>query len=108
MITITITLSCGCIQVGETPVGYGFVDLSSGEFSYTISNLNPGIAYNVHVSAINRHGQGVRANLKSGSVIPPLKIPSAPTNVTVNTKGYNVIEGDGMGDPQVKLRILIT
>lgn len=83
-------------------MGYGSVDLTAGDRSYTISGLTPGVAYTVHVSAINRHGQGVRAQLSSGMVTPPLSVPSAPTNVTVITKGYNATEGDRIGDSQVQ------
>lgn len=82
-------------------MGYGSVDLTAAATSYTISDLTPGVGYTVHVSAINRHGQGVRAEVSTGVVTPPLSVPSAPTNVTVNTKGYNVTEGDGIGDSQV-------
>lgn len=88
-------------QVGEAPVGYGYVDLSKDDLSYTISGLNPGISYTVFVSALNRHGQGARS-AATGSVTLPLTVPSAPTDVTVATKDYSVTEGDGIGDPQVK------
>lgn len=81
-------------------MGYGSIDLTSDQLSYTISELSPGIAYTVYVSAFNRHGQGVRAELASGAVTPPLAVPSAPTNVTVMTKGYNASVGDGIGDSQ--------
>lgn len=94
-------------QVGETPVGYGAVDLTVDDLSYTITDLTPGVAYTVHVSALNRHGQGVRAEMESGAVTPPLSVPSAPTNVTVSTKGYNVTDGDGVGDSQVCLITLL-
>lgn len=87
-------------------MGYGSVDLTSDELSYTISDLTPGISYTVHVSAFNRHGQGVRADVESGEVTPPLATPSAPTNVTVSTKGYNETEGDGIGDSQVSTSFL--
>lgn len=83
-------------------MGYGSVDLASDELSYTISDLSPGISYTVYVSAFNRHGQGVRAELESGAITPPLSTPSAPTNVTVSTKGYNATEGDGIGDSQAR------
>lgn len=82
-------------------MGYGSVDLTAQDLSYTISDLTPGVHYTVYVSAINRHGQGVRAELNSGVVTPPLSVPSAPTNVTVRTKGYNETEGDAIGDSQV-------
>ena len=87
-------------QVGEAPVGYGYVDLTEGDESYTISGLNPGISYTIYVSALNRHGQGVRAAVATGVTLP-LTVPSAPTDVTVETKGYSVTEGDGIGDSQV-------
>lgn len=82
-------------------MGYGSVDLTTQDLSYTITDLTPGVPYTVYVSAINRHGQGARAELDSGVVTPPLSVPSAPTNVTVRTKGYNETEGDGVGDSQV-------
>lgn len=82
-------------------MGYGSVDLTTQDLSYTISGLTPGAAYTVFVSAINRHGQGARADLETGPVTPPLSVPSAPTNVTVHTKGYNETKGDGIGDSQV-------
>lgn len=82
-------------------MGYGYADLTQDDLSYTISGLSPGVSYTVYVSALNRHGQGVRAALEAGAVTPPLTVPSAPTNVTVSTKGYNTTEGDGIGDPQV-------
>lgn len=90
------------LQVGEAPVGYGYVDLTEADLSYTISGLNPGISYTVFVSALNRHGQGARAAMSTGGVTLPLTVPSAPTNVTVATKGYSEAEDDGMGDSQVK------
>lgn len=83
-------------------MGYGYVDLTSDELGYTIAGLTTGVAYTVHVSAINRHGQGARAHVASGSVTPPLGVPSAPTNVTVSTKGYNVTDGDDIGDSQAR------
>lgn len=89
--------------MGEAPVGYGYVDLTDAELSYTISGLSPGIAYTVYVSALNRHGQGARAAMSTGGVMLPLTVPSAPTNVTVETKGWSETEDDGMGDSQVKL-----
>lgn len=82
-------------------MGYGSADLTADDVSYTITGLTPGVAYTVHVSALNRHGQGVRAEIESGAVTPPLSVPSAPTNVTVSTKGYNATDGDGIGDSQV-------
>lgn len=93
-------------QVGEAPVGYGYVDLTEDDLSYTISGLNPGISYTVFVSALNRHGQGARAAVATGGVTLPLTVPSAPTNVAVATKGYSETEGDGIGDSQVKMSIL--
>lgn len=90
------------LQVGEAPVGYGYVDLTEDDLSYTISDLNPGISYTVFVSALNRHGQGVRAALTTGGVTLPLTVPSAPTNVTVATKDYSETEGDEIGDSQVR------
>lgn len=89
-------------QVGEAPVGYGYADLTQDELTYTISGLSPGVSYTVYVSAFNRHGQGARAVVDSGVVTPPLAVPSAPTNVSVATKGYNATEGDGIGDSQVR------
>ena len=44
----------------------------------------------------------MRAELESGAITPPLSTPSAPTNVTVSTKGYNATEGDGIGDSQAR------
>lgn len=88
-------------QVGEAPVGYSYADLTQEELTYTIAGLSPGVSYTVYVSAFNRHGQGARAVVDSGVVTPPLAVPSAPTSVTVATKGYNATEGDGIGDPQV-------
>lgn len=82
-------------------MGYGYADLTLDAMSYTISGLSPGVSYTVYVSAFNRHGQGSRAVVESGVITPPLTVPSAPTNVTVSTKGYNVTEGDGIGDSQV-------
>lgn len=82
-------------------MGYGYADLTQDDLSYTISGLSPGVSYTVYVSALNRHGQGVRAALEDGAVTPPLTVPPAPNNVTVSTKGYNATEGDGIGDSQV-------
>lgn len=82
-------------------MGYGSVDLTTQDLSYTIFGLTSGVAYTVYVSAINRHGQGARAELETGPVTPPLSVPSVPTSVTVHTKGYNETEGDGIGDSQV-------
>ena len=90
-------------QVGETPVGYGYEDLTQDDLSYTISGLQPGVPYTVYVSALNRHGQGARATMESGGVTLPVLAPSAPTNVTVATKGYGTTEGDGIGDSQVSM-----
>lgn len=95
--------------MGEAPVGYGYVDLTEGDQSYTISDLNPGVSYTVYVSALNRHGQGARAAAATGGVTLPLTVPSAPTDVTVETKGYSVTEGDGIGDSQVnKIKPAVT
>ncbi|CAM9134345.1 unnamed protein product [Discosporangium mesarthrocarpum] len=98
----TGALVCDECQVGETPVGYGYEDLLSDEFNYSISDLTPGAWYTVFVSALNRHGQGVRLEAEEGVVEVPLATPSAPTNVTVSTKGYNETVGDGIGDSQAR------
>ncbi|CAM9849342.1 unnamed protein product [Phaeothamnion confervicola] len=97
--TAPYVLTCASCAPGETPLGYGMADLGADTLFYIISGLTPGLAYEVTVSAINLHGQGVR-RMASADAVPPLAVPSPPMDVVVRTKPYNETVGDSLGDPQ--------
>ncbi|KAG5186910.1 hypothetical protein JKP88DRAFT_308703, partial [Tribonema minus] len=102
-------LLCPQCVIGETPVGYRSVDLTADKLSYTVTGLTPGAEYTIAISAINAHGQGIRAiaatNAPLNYLTPPVTVPGPPTSVSVATKGWAVNEGDGLGDGQ---RLIVT
>ena len=51
---------------------------------HLVQGLTPGTAYKVAVSALNRHGQGVRRLANTGlDVVPPVVVPGLPRDVAV-------------------------
>ena len=54
-------LTCDGCAPGEEAVGYRSAVVSDPDArAYTVQGLTPGTAYKVTVSALNKHGQGVR------------------------------------------------
>ena len=77
-------LVCSACRPGETPVGYASAVLDPDSRGYLIQGLTPGTAYKVTVSALNKHGQGMRRAASGGAdVVPPVVVPGLPTDVSV-------------------------
>jgi hypothetical protein len=77
-------LTCGECRPGERAVGYASALLDPDARSYLIQSLTPGTAYTVTVSAVNKHGQGVRRSANGGeATTPPVVVPGLPRDVSV-------------------------
>jgi hypothetical protein len=78
-----VPLCAGC-AAGESPVGYKSVLVDPDARGYLIQGLTTGTAYKVAVSAVNKHGQGVRQDCNGGGdVKPPVVVPGLPVGVAV-------------------------
>jgi len=78
-------LTCSECRPGEKAVGYGSALLDPDARSYLVQGLTPGTAYTLTVSAVNKHGQGVRRPCNNGApVVPPVVVPGLPRDVSVS------------------------
>jgi hypothetical protein len=76
--------TCNGCAPGESPVKYSSALVDSDARAYLIQGLTPGTAYTVSVSALNKHGQGIRKLCNEGDkVLPPVVVPGLPRDVSV-------------------------
>ncbi|GLD96425.1 hypothetical protein PINS_up005108 [Pythium insidiosum] len=70
---------------GEAAVEYGFYEtIDANTLTYRIDGLQPGKAYSVAVTAKNALGLGFRVKSAPATIMPPLQVPSPPSNVRVD------------------------
>jgi len=91
-------LTCPGCQIGETPVGYSYLDVDADVREITLTGLVAGMEYTVAVSALNKFGQGVRAYSAEQSYPLPIFQPSPPINASLAVKTWLNSANDTLGD----------
>ena len=85
--------------VGEAPARYGSALVDADALAYTITDLEPGVAYSVRVAAVNAFGAGPARTAAPTEV--PQQIADPPTDVSV---GVNPGDADSLtvsfGEPE--------
>jgi len=109
----TSAVLCAGCALGETPLNYSSVNVSSSTFSYTVTNLVPGWQYYARVTAVTSFSLGVAVATSPASVVIPLQAPGSPNNVvlSVSPNGATALDinyaapvSDG-GDPILAYRV---